>query len=246
MLPLDLYARERAPDARPAPIVVLVHGGGWSSGSPEDWPQLARYLAAQGYLVAMPEYRLAPQHRFPAAVDDVRAAVDFLRGRATTWGGDADGVVLLGRSAGAHLALLVGYTSTLNAVRGVVSIYGPADLLFGWQNPGNARVYDGVGAIEAFLGGPPSAVPEAYSGSSAYDRVGAGTPPTLLIHGSKDELVWVEQSRRLARRLQEAGRPHLLVELPWATHGCDIPLAGPCGQVTLYTVERFLAAVTAH
>jgi acetyl esterase/lipase len=243
---LDLYALDRVPGGPPVPIIVMVHGGGWNSGKRDDWLHLVRYLAAHGYLVATPEYRLAPEHRFPAAADDVRDAMAFLRGRATTWGGDPDGLVLIGRSAGAHLALLVGYTSRLNAVRGVVSLYGPADLRFGWEHPGNRWVYDGVGAIEAFLGGPPSVVPDAYRASSAYDLVGPATPPTLLIHGRKDELVWVEQSRRLAQRLGEAGRAHLLVELPWATHGCDVAVAGPCGQITLYAVERFLAAVTAH
>ncbi len=243
-LSLDLYAPGRSPDAPPVPIIVMVHGGGWTSGQPGDQPDLARYLAGHGFVVAAPEYRLAPEHRFPAAVDDLRAAIEFLRGRARTWGADVDGVVLIGRSAGGHLALLTAYTAPVNAVRGVVSLYGPADLRFGWEHRGNPRVYDGSAAIEAFLGGPPDAVPGAYVASSAYERVSASTPPTLLVHGRKDEVVWVEQSRRLAARLAEQRRPHLLVELPWATHGCDFTLSGPCGQITVYAVERFLAALT--
>ena len=176
----------------------------------------------------------------------MRAAIDFVRGRARQWNVDADGIVLLGRSAGAQLALLAAYTADVNAVRGVVSIYGPADLQFAWDHPGNRRVYDGTGALERYLGGPPSAVPAAYRESSPYLLVGESTPPTLLIHGRKDEIVWVEQSRRLDARLADAGRPRLLLELPWATHGCDFTLAGPCGQLTTYAVERFLAAVTSH
>jgi acetyl esterase/lipase len=225
---------------------MMVHGGGWSSGRPDDLPDLARYLAAHGYVVAAPEYRLAPASTFPAAIDDLRAAVAFLRGRARAWGADPDGLVLIGRSAGAHLALLLAYTAPVNAVRGVVSLYGPADLRFGWEHRGNPRVYDGTGAIEAFLGGTPSSVPDAYAAASAYALASASAPPTLLIHGRKDELVWVEQSRRLAARLGELRRPHLLLELPWATHACDFALVGPCGQLTVYAVERFLAAVTAH
>lgn len=245
-LSLDLYARPPHRDALPVPIVVMIHGGGWTSGRPDDLPDLPRYLAARGYVVAAPEYRLAPDHPFPAAADDVRAAIEFLRGRARTWGADVDGVVLIGRSAGAHLALLTAYTATVNAVRGVVSLYGPADLLFGWEHPGNAHVYDGTAAIEAFLGGPPGAAAAAYAESSAYALASASAPPTLIVHGRKDELVWVEQSRRLAARLRELDRPHLLVELPWATHGCDFALIGPCGQITEFAIERFLAAVTAH
>lgn len=245
-LSLDLYPRERPAARKPVPLVVMVHGGGWRTGSPHDLPQLVHYLATHGYLVATPEYRFAPEHPFPAPAEDVRDAIDFLRGRAAVLGGDPDSVVLVGRSAGAHLALLVGYTSRASAVRGVVSIYGPADLRFGWEHPGNQWVYEGTAAIETFLGGPPEVAADAYGRSSAYDAVGPATPPTLLVHGRKDEVVWVEQSRRLAERLREAGRPHLLLEMPWATHGCDFSLAGPCGQLTVYAVERFLAAVTAH
>jgi acetyl esterase/lipase len=154
--------------------------------------------------------------------------------------------VLIGRSAGAQLALLTAYTAGVSAVAGVVSLYGPADLQFAWDHPGNPSVYDGTGTLERYLGGPPSAVGVKYREASPYDRVGESTPPTLMIHGRKDEIVWVEQSRRLDARLAEAGRPRLLVELPWATHGCDFTFAGPCGQLTLYAVERFIAAVTAH
>lgn len=243
---LSLYLREGATGGPPRPIVLLVHGGGWQSGAPDDLPELAQYLAARGYLVAAPAYRFAPEHRHPAAYEDLRAAIDLLRGRASTWNADGERLVLIGRSAGAHLALLTAYTAGLEAIRGVVSLYGPADLRFGWEHPGNPRVYEGTRAIEALLGGSPADVPALYDQASPYFLVGPRTPPTLLIHGRKDELVWVEQSRRLAQRLAEHGRPHLYVELPWATHGCDFAIAGPCGQITLYAVERFLAGVTAH
>jgi acetyl esterase/lipase len=245
-LSLDLYRRERPGDTPPVPAVIVVHGGGWESGGPDELPELNAYLAARGYLVAVPEYRLAPEHPFPAGLEDVRAAIAFVRGRARQWNVEGDGVVLIGRSAGAQLALLAAYTADVNAVRGAVSIYGLADLQFAHDHPGNPRVYDGIGVLERYLGGPPSSVPGAYREASPYGLVGPSTPPTLLIHGRKDEIVWVEQSRRLDARLAEASRPRLLLELPWATHGCDFTLAGPCGQLTTYAVERFIAAVTAH
>jgi acetyl esterase/lipase len=245
-LSLDLYRRELPTGRPPVPIIVVVHGGGWESGGRDELPNLNAYLAARGYLVAVPDYRLAPDHPFPAGLEDISAAVAFLRGRARQWNGEGDGVVLIGRSAGAELALLAAYTADVNAVRGVVSLYGPADLLFAHQHPGNQRVYDGLGVLERYLSGPPATVPTAYRDASPYQFVGPSTPPTLLIHGRKDEIVWVEQSRRLDARLAEASRPRLLVELPWATHGCDFTLAGPCGQLTTYAIERFIAAVTAH
>ena len=176
----------------------------------------------------------------------MHAAIDFLRGRARTWGADPDGIVAIGRSSGGQLALLAAYTADVNAVRGAVSLYAPSDLRFAWEHPGNPWVYDGTGALERYLGGTPLAVPEAYAAASPYGLVDDATPPTLLIHGRKDEVVSVVQSRRLATRLEQAKRPHLLLELPWATHGCDFALGGPCGQLTLFAIERFLAAVTAH
>jgi acetyl esterase/lipase len=245
-LSLDLYLRERPADAPPAPIIVIVHGGGWHSGSPAELPALNAYLAARGYLVAVPEYRLAPASPFPDAVEDVRTAIALLRGRARQWNADADGLVVIGRSAGAQIALAVAYSAGVGAMRGAVSLYGPADLTFAWEHPGNPRVYDGIGTIERYLGGPPASLADRYRQASPYEMVQDTTPPTLLVHGRKDEIVWVEQSRRLATRLAAASRPALLVELPWATHGCDFTLAGPCGQIVTYAIERFVAAVTAQ
>jgi acetyl esterase/lipase len=245
-LSLDLYARERSAYSPPAPIVVLLHGGGWQTGTPVNLSELAQYLAARGYVVAAPEYRLAPAHPFPAAFDDVTAAIALLRGRASAWNADADGLVLIGRSAGAQLALLAAYSEGVAAVRGVVAFYGPSDLRFAWEHPGNPLVYDGTGVLERYLGGTPSEAADRYRDASPYFLVSGSTPPTLLIHGRKDEIVWIEHSRRLAAKLAEAGRPHLLLELPWATHGCDFAILGPCGQLSVFAIERFLAAVTSH
>ncbi len=73
--------------------------------------------------------------------------------------------------------------------------------------------------------------------------VGASTPPTLLIHGRLDPIVWPAHSELLDARLQLAGTRHLLLALPWATHACDANLSGPSGQLSLYALDRFLAAV---
>ena len=74
--------------------------------------------------------------------------------------------------------------------------------------------------------------------------VSASTPPTLLIHGSRDQTIGIEQSAQLDERLMQAGVKHVFVKLPWATHACDKSFGGPCGQIILYTVERFLDSVT--
>jgi dipeptidyl aminopeptidase/acylaminoacyl peptidase len=95
--------------------------------------------------------------------------------------------------------------------------------------------------MEAYLGGNPDRVMSQYNAASPINFIGDDTPPTLLIHGGRDELVSPVQSERLAGALERAGRRHLLLILPWATHGCDFNFSGPCGQISTFAIERFLA-----
>jgi acetyl esterase/lipase len=104
-------------------------------------------------------------------------------------------------------------------------------------------VIDSCGVLERFLGGTPEDAGAAYDAATPTVFVGPHTPPTLLIHGSRDELASPVHSRRLAAHLAAHGRPHLLLELPWATHGFEANLAGPGGQLLLFALERFLGAV---
>ena len=240
-LDLDVYTRDGAPI--PAPIVMVLYSGSWRGGSKADQPQLNRYLAARGYLVVAPNYRLAPRYHFPAQTEDVNAAIDWMKLNASRFGADPTRIVLIGRSAGGHLALQSGYTKNDPSIRGVVAIYAPSDQKWGWDHPTNQRVYKSFVTLRDFLDGEPTKVPDAYRSSSPVNFVNGSTIPTLLIHGSRDPLVSVVQSRRLDQALIEAHRPHLLLEMPWATHGCDYFFTGPCGQITTFAVERFVADV---
>jgi acetyl esterase/lipase len=241
-LELDLY-QPAAPGA-PAPCIIVVHGGSWAGGDSAQLPALNGYLAARGYVVASISYRLAPEHPFPAARDDVLAAIAYLQGRAPELGIDPRRLVMLGRSAGAQLALLVAYTAENPAIRGAIGFYGPADLAYGHAHPARKSVIDSVGVIERYLGGSPAAVPEIYQAAAPISHVRPGSPPTLLIHGRRDTLVAPIQSQMLAERLAEAGCQQMLLELPWAEHACDANLSGPSGQLSTFAIERFLASVT--
>jgi acetyl esterase/lipase len=223
---------------------VVVHGGSWQGGDSTQLTALNRYLAARGYVVAAINYRLLPDHPFPAAHDDLRAAIDYLKRNASALGLDPQRIVLLGRSAGGQLALLVAYTAGDSAIRGAIGIYPAIDLAYAYDHPSDPRLLDGRAVVSAYLGGTPDQVPAAYAAASPTSFAGPHSPPTLLIHGGRDELVSPTQSRRLAALLAQASRPHLLLELPWATHGCDAHFSGPAGQVSTYAIERFLAAVT--
>ena len=240
-LQMDIY---RPPaHAGPVPGVITIHGGSWQSGGRGDLPELNTYLAARGYLAAAIDYRLAPRWPFPAAADDVHAAVAYLKAHSADLGLDAGRLALLGRSAGGQLALLAAYTPPDPDIRGVVSLYGPTDLVYGYTHPTNPAVLDSSAVLAGYLGGTPTSAPAAYAAASPINFVGPATPPTLLIHGERDDLVSVVHSERLAARLAAAGRPELLVRLPWANHGTDFVLRGPGGQIATYAVEHFLAAV---
>jgi acetyl esterase/lipase len=208
-----------------------------------DTLAFAYYLAARGYAVAAINYRLAPEHPFPAARDDVLAALAYLKSNAADFGLDPQRIVLLGRSAGGLLALLVAFTAGEPAIRGAVSFYAPADMRYGYANPANPAVIDSRAILSDYLGGSPGQTPAAYDAASPINFVGPTTPSTLLIHGGNDELVVLGQSERLDARLAASGRPHLLLHLPWATHGADANFNRPSGQISTYAVERFLAAV---
>jgi acetyl esterase/lipase len=243
VLELDLY-QPKQPTAAAACLIV-VHGGSWQGGDSNQIPELNSYLAARGYVVAALNYRLLPQHPFPAARDDVLVAIDYLKTSAADLGIDPQRFVLLGRSAGGQLALLVAYTASDPAIRGVIAFYAPADLVYGYAHPSRKAVLDGIPILERYLGGSPTGVPEIYAAAAPITHAGPDCPPTLLIHGGRDNLVSPVQSERLASRLAAAGCRHFYLNLPWATHGCDVNFSGPSGQISTYTIERFLAAVTA-
>ena len=98
--------------------------------------------------------------------------------------------------------------------------------------------------IETYVGGPPGSAEKQYYDASPVNFVSAATPPTLLIHGARDQTIAIDQSAQLDERLLRAGVKHVFIKLPWATHRCDKSFGGPCGQIILYAVERFLDSVT--
>jgi acetyl esterase/lipase len=241
-LRLQLY-RPLAP-AGPSPLVLVVHGGSWRSGDRLELPALSRYLAARGYAVASLDYGLAPDNVFPGPVDDVREALRYLRGRAEELGIDAARVVLLGRSAGAQIALSAAHArEPLSGVAGVVVFYGHNDLHLAWTVPG--RILDSRLLLSLYLGGSPAEQPERYDEGSPLLAAGKDSPPVLMIHGGRDELVWPVHQLRLSAKLAAAGVPHYYLSMPWATHGCDFFFSGPCGQLSTYAIERYLPAALA-
>lgn len=239
-LTLDYY---KAQHPEPRPCVIVVHGGSWAGGDSRQLPELNTVLAKAGYNVATINYRLAPKYKSPAAVDDVHAAMQYLRQHAAELAIDTEQFVLLGRSAGAQITLTAAYTWHDPAVRGVVSFYGPADMVWGYSLPANPLVFDSRKVMIDYLGGTYEEVPQQYVNSSAIEFVTPTSPATLLIHGPLDPLVHYDHSVRLSAKLTENKVPYYFLSLPWGTHGCDYTLNGPGGQLSTYSVLRFLKVV---
>jgi acetyl esterase/lipase len=222
------------------PAIVSIYGGAWQRGSADSDENFNRYIAARGYVVWAIDYRHAPQYKFPTQIDDVVAAFEFIQQQAATKETDLDRVAIIGRSAGAQLAMLGAYRQGL-PIRAVVNYYGPVNLTAGYNNPPVPDPIDSRATLRDFLGGTPQDFPQLYRDASPLLAVKSDLPPTLLIYGGKDRIVEAKYGKYLADTLAKFGNRSIFIEIPWADHAFDAVFAGISNQLALYYTERFLA-----
>ncbi|MCW3109725.1 MAG: alpha/beta hydrolase [Segetibacter sp.] len=239
-LTLDFYPASTGGNK---PCIIVVHGGSWAGGDSRQLPELNSELAKAGYHVATINYRLAPQNKYPAPVEDVKTALSYLRSQAANLLIDTGNFVLLGRSAGGQIVLSAAYTLNDPAIKGVISFYGPADMVWGYANPTNPLVLNSRKVMEDYLGGTYQQLPQQYIHSSATETATLHSVPALLIHGENDPLVSHLHGVRLGHKLDSLRLKHYDLYLPWATHGFDYTLNGPAGQLSTWSVMRFLQKV---
>jgi acetyl esterase/lipase len=225
------------------PCVIVIHGGSWSAGDEKQLPDLNSYLANRGFQVAAISYRLAPVYKSPAPVEDTKDAIRYLTENSEKLNIDTNNFILLGRSAGGQIALVAAYTFHDPRIRGVISFYAPADMIWGAKIKGNPLVLNTDKVFADYLGGSLEQCPEKYSESSSCEYVCDSSTPTLLIHGEIDAMVAFEHSVRLQKKLNACHVKNYFLDLPSATHGCDYNINGPSGQLSTYVVERFIASV---
>jgi acetyl esterase/lipase len=223
------------------PVIVVIYGGAWKEGSPDNDELFSQYMAAQGYVVVAVDYRHAPQYRFPAQVEDVKTAIAYIQDHAHEWEIDITRMALMGRSAGAHLAMLVAYQLEALPVRAVVNYYGPVDLIAGYKDPPVPDPIDTRAVLRSFLGGTPDELPDLYRQASPITYVAASLPPTLLVYGERDHLVLPKFGKRLYDRLRQTHNTAVWLNIPWAEHAFDAVFTGVSNQLVLYYTERFLA-----
>jgi acetyl esterase/lipase len=255
---LDLYMHEDAATAPARPLVIWLHGGGWSrgdgrtSGAFADFPAVLATLAARGYVVASVNYRLTGEARFPAQVQDVKAAVRHLRRGAGKYGIDPKRVYLWGGSAGGHLATLAATTCGVaefepeastgrspraaaksaepevsDCVQAAVSWYGLYEVS-GYRSPN----------VPALLGCTPDACPAIVAKASPITHARRSSPPMLLIHGSADQTAPPEQMTAMGERLRAAKAPVETLMIPGVDHGWIGPDAASTRDASRLALRR--------
>lgn len=222
----DLYLP--AKHEQPLPFIVWIHGGAWELSS-KEWDNV-KYLVKNGYAIATIDYRLAPQDKFPAQIQDCNAAMNFVVAHAAAYGLDAKRFVVGGASAGGHLCLLLGMArhqkefgadSTVRP-RAILDFFGPSDLSGAPGDLQAAHSEQGIKllsrVVPQLLGATVEAEPARARVASPLTYVDPEVVPVLILQGTKDPLVPPAQSERLHTRLDEAKVKNQLILVEGAPH----------------------------
>ena len=238
---LDVYAPRDG--ASRGAGVIFIHGGAWERHGHDYFAAWAAHFAARGYVCASIDYRISSEAPFPAALEDTKCAVRWMRANAASLGIVPERIAVIGQSAGAHLALLAaltgdnaelegsgGHPEVSSRVCAVVDLYGPTDLTVPLETKEDA--------VQDFLGASRRSAPELYAEASPLTHVTADDPPALIIHGDVDVIVPIEQSDRLAAALGAMDIPYVYDRQMGWHHAMD--RAADVNACCLYLVERFL------
>lgn len=249
---LDVWRRKDLP-AQPAPVLIFLPGGAWVHGKcMGQGSALMSRLAEQGWVCLAADYRVAPRHRWPRHIIDVKTAIAWARANVDKFGGDRNFVAIAGCSAGGHLCALAGLTpddpqyraklpeGADTSVDAVVGIYGRYD----WEDrstPERARFVDFLERV--VVRKSIARHPEVFRAASPIARVHRNAPPFLVIHGSKDSVIPVEQARSFAERLRAVSHSAVgYLELPGAGHGYDL-IDGERAGAAAHVASLFLNQV---
>lgn len=225
-LQIDLYRPKNI--VKSAPLLVFIHGGGWRSGKRSDYLVYLIAFAKKGYVTATVSYRLLKEAPYPACVDDITDAVQWFYKNGETYGYDPDRIALIGGSAGAHLALLAAYEwkkpndsienmaipEMRHRIKAVVDIYGPIDLTTDYAQHQSL--------VTSFMAHSYKEAPDLYRAASPINYLDKSDPPTMILHGTSDDLVPISQSDLLKAKLDSLGVPCVYYKVPLWPHAMDV------------------------
>lgn len=206
------------PANRPnAPLIVFIHGGGWISGSKDDCIVAASDFLKAGYAVAAIDYRLAPLHPFPAAVDDIRSFLRFARGNGHVLGIDPAKIATLGVSAGGHLSLMAASSiDPQERANAAISLSGLTDL----THYRDQHFPIAFSFISQFLPDEDEAI---LAQASPAVQVRPDSAPMLVVHGEEDDIVPIAQADRMSMASRSAGVRCDLIKIPGEGHTYSLP-----------------------
>jgi acetyl esterase/lipase len=212
---LDIYGPKDAPTS--LPVIVFFYGGNWASGQRQDYGFAARALAARGFVVVVPDYRLVPAYGFPAFVEDGAAAVRWTMANIARYGGDPARLSVMGHSAGAHIALMITldpqWLGAENPITAAVGIAGPYDFL----------PFEPGGVADIAFGHVLD-----LATTQPITFAGPAKPPVLLLQGEDDDTVYPRNARNLAAALTKAGSSAKTIIYPDLGHiGILLALSKP-------------------
>ena len=213
-LTLDAYVPE---GAGPFATCILVHGGGFTKGDKQSFIKpLFEPLAKAGFVWFTINYRLAPQHQWPACADDVATAIKWVKAHAADFKADPKRIALIGESAGGHLVSWAGVTGEGETrVAAVVPFYAPHDLVV------QVKMRNALGGLAGLIGSEEmnDATMKKLADMSPMNRIKPGLPPFLQIHGDKDDKVPHSQSVEFEKKMKAAGNSCETITTPGGIHG---------------------------
>jgi acetyl esterase/lipase len=240
-LKLDLYKPPEG--ASNGAGVLLIHGGGWSGGDRTQLRGFGILLGRVGYTCVSTEYRLSGEAKWPACLHDVKAALRWFKANSGRLGVDPAKIAVSGNSAGGHLSLMVAATANLpqfegdggnagvdTSVAACVAVYPPTSMM---RRRSDAAAGS---AVDALMGA--SASEADYAGANPLTYAGASFPPSMLVHGNKDELVPVSESFKMYEALSKAGAPAEIHVFSGQPHGFDA--APDYGREVASLIDLFL------
>lgn len=232
---LDLYLPKQEKSAEnKLPLLVFIHGGGWRAGVKESgWNRIRPFVESGKYAAASIGYRLTDEAIWPAQIHDCKAAIRWLRAQAEEYGYDADRIAVWGTSAGGHLVAMLGVSGGVEELEGtigkhldvssdvtcVVNFFGPSELITLNDHPSRIDHLAPDSPESRLVGAPLPTEPEKAANASPITWVSKDDVPSLIVHGTKDELVPYPQSVVFEKKLEEVGVKTVLLTVDGGGHG---------------------------